>query len=172
MWHLFCLGGAVRSDGDMYASRLVPLLIQSHALYPCDLCVVMLILLPIVLGGVLVSARLLLSNTSQYCWLICEVPLLPNCLYCWYLVTVQHLLMFRGAVSAKFRGQFYSVFHTNDSLAISESTSSGGVVSIKPWFNSHNLRGGDNCGVLSSHLLLVWYIEGLKSSEWRFNESS
>ena len=80
--------------------------------------------------------------------------------------------MFRGAVSAKFRGQFYSVFLTNDSLAISKSTSSGGVVSIKPWFNSHNLRGGDNCGVLSSHLLLVWYIEGLKSSEWRFNESS
>ena len=64
------------------------------------------------------SARLLLSNTSQYCWLICEVSLLPNCLYCWYLVTVQHLLMFRGAVSAKFRGQFYSVFHINGSLDI------------------------------------------------------
>ena len=80
----------------------------------------------------------------------------------------------------------YSVFYTNDSLVISESTSFGGVVSIKPWFNSHNLRegwyqlnlfnshnlrGGDTVE-LSSHLLLVWYIEGLKSSEWRFNESS
>ena len=52
MWHLFCLGGAVRSDGDnMYASRLVPLLIQSHALYPCDLCVVMLILSTNCLSG-------------------------------------------------------------------------------------------------------------------------
>jgi len=53
--------------------------------------------LPIVLGGA-VSARLLLSNTSQYCWLIC-------------VVTVQHLLMFRGAVSAKFGGGLLCVPH-------------------------------------------------------------